>query len=64
LTAPQSVALPFNPPEQWDWFPNDMSIRQTAPRRIFKAKSFFLSAQIHLQIELVKNSMRPARQNW
>jgi hypothetical protein len=64
LTAPHSVALPFNAREQWDWFPNNMSIRQTAPFRIIKTKTFFFSAQLHLPIELVKNSMRPARQNW
>src|SRR5437016_13834551 len=27
LTAPQRVALPFNARKQWDWFPDDMSIR-------------------------------------
>jgi hypothetical protein len=55
LTAPQSVALPFNARKQWDWFPNDMSVRQLAPFRVIKAKSFFFSAQFHLPIQLIKN---------
>src|SRR4029077_3128772 len=45
--------------KQWDWFPNNMPIRQTAPFRILQMKAFFPSAQFHFPIELVKNSMRP-----
>jgi len=34
VQLPHSVALPFNARKQWDWFPNDMSIRQSPPFRI------------------------------
>jgi hypothetical protein len=57
-TVSQSVALPFNPREQWDWFPNHVSIRQTAPRRVLETKPFFFSAQFHLPIQLIENPMR------
>jgi len=42
--APQSVALPLNAREQWDRFPNNMPIRQTAPLHILETKPFFFSA--------------------
>src|SRR5438034_2278922 len=52
LAAPQSVALPLNAREQWDRVPHHMSVRQTAPLRVLETKPFFLSAQIHLPIQL------------
>ena len=60
--APQSVALVLDARKQWDWFPNNMPIRQTAPLRILEAKSFFFPAQLHLPIQLIENPMRCSRQ--
>jgi hypothetical protein len=62
LTAPHSVALPFNAREQWDRLPNNMPIGQLPPPRILETKPFFFSTQLHLPIQLIENPMRRLRQ--
>src|SRR5437899_3778017 len=47
----------FNPREQWHRFANNVLIRQTAPLRILETKPFFFSAQLHLPIQLIENSV-------
>src|SRR6266487_744817 len=40
-----------------------MPVRQSPPLRIFKGETLFFSAQLHLPIKLIENSMRRFRQH-
>src|SRR5438132_10689291 len=54
----------LNSREQRHRFADNMSIRQAAPLRIFEREPLFFSAQFHLPIELIENSMRRLWQHW
>src|SRR5437667_6559610 len=52
----------LNSREQRHRFADNMTIRQTAPPRIFEREPLFFSAQLHLPIQLIENSMCRSRQ--
>src|SRR6266513_4346683 len=67
LQHARRVALPrtygFNPWEQRHRLADDMSVRQSAPLRVFEREAFFFSAQFHFPIQLVENAVRRFWQN-
>src|SRR5436190_13230126 len=54
--------LQLNSRKQRHWFADNMSVRQFPPLCVCKREPLFLSAQLHLPVQLIENFMRCFRQ--
>src|SRR5438105_4845166 len=59
----ETRALPFNPRKERHRFSDNVTIRQLPPLRIGERKTLFFTAQVHLPIQLIENSVCRLRQD-